>query len=193
MPTIAELEPLLAAPAEALDIEYKGSEQRPNLISEPCPPGIAAYDQDLINQIIRRFAVPAFHSSLTMLAHPVTGHQHAVIGIPGGFAFPVISKSGTPGKRSSPTSATCGNPESAPPENQGDWERLLLRWLRNRREDMIDAIRASVEGRRAGGDPRSPHGRGSPRCIRTRGTRTLGSPYRPSFKRCTGALSFGSV
>jgi hypothetical protein len=76
--------------------------------------------------------------------------------------------------------------ESAPPENQGDWERLLSRWLRNRHEDMLDALRAIVEGR-AGGDPRGPHGIGSPKCIRTRGTRTLGSPYRPSSKRCTGA------
>jgi hypothetical protein len=41
--------------------------------------------------------------------------------------------------------------ESAPPENQGDWERLLKRCLRNRREDMLDAIRAIVEG----GVPRS--------------------------------------
>jgi hypothetical protein len=61
MPTITELEPLPAAPAEALDIEYKGSERPPNLVSEPCPPGIAAYDQDLIDQIIRRFAAPTFH------------------------------------------------------------------------------------------------------------------------------------
>jgi predicted HTH transcriptional regulator len=98
MPKIDDLEPLLAAPGEALDVEFKcwldlrGNdehkallakaaialanegggvivigfrEDRPNLISEPRPAKIAAYDADLINSIIRRFAS---HSS-TALSH----------------------------------------------------------------------------------------------------------------------------
>src|SRR4029077_19763448 len=103
MPT-NDLEPLLTAPVEALDVEYKSwldlrgndehkanlakaaialanegggfivlgiGEQRPNLISETRPPGIATYDQDLINGIIRRFALPSFHCRLSFLRHPV--------------------------------------------------------------------------------------------------------------------------
>jgi predicted HTH transcriptional regulator len=98
MPKIDDLEPLLAAPGEALDVEFKcwldlrGNdehkallakaaialanegggvivigfrEDRPNLISEPRLAKIAAYDADLINSIIRRFAS---HSS-TALSH----------------------------------------------------------------------------------------------------------------------------
>jgi predicted HTH transcriptional regulator len=108
MPTIDDLEPLLAAPAEALDVEYKCwldlrsndehkallakaaialanegggfivvgfSEDRPHLISEPCPADITRYDADLINGIIRRFASPSFHCKLTLLPHPQTGHE----------------------------------------------------------------------------------------------------------------------
>ena len=103
VPTIDDLEPLLAAPAEALDVEFKCwldlrgddehkalfakaaialanegggvivigfREERPNLISEPRPAEIAAYDADLINGIIRRFASPSFHCTLTLLPHP---------------------------------------------------------------------------------------------------------------------------
>ena len=106
MPTIDDLEPLLAAPAEALDVEYKSwldlkgndehrallakaaianegggaivmglREQRPALISEPRPAEIPAYDQDLINGIIRRFASPSFHCTVTLRPHPQTGHE----------------------------------------------------------------------------------------------------------------------
>jgi predicted HTH transcriptional regulator len=92
MPTINDLEPLLSAPAEALNVEFKSwldlrgndehkgilakaaialanegggvivigyREERPALISEPRPVEIAAYDADLINNIIRRFAASA--------------------------------------------------------------------------------------------------------------------------------------
>ena len=181
MPKIDNLEPLLAAPAEALDVEFKGwldlrdndehkgllakaaialanegggvlvigyREERPALISEPRPAEIAAYDADLINNIVRRFASPAFHCSLKGLLDPQTGHEHAVIEVPGGFGFPVMSKSGTPANTIRPHLCYMRKPgpESAPPENQADWERLLTRCLRNRREDMLDAIRNIVLG-----------------------------------------------
>jgi|HubBroStandDraft_6_1064221.scaffolds.fasta_scaffold39732_4 hypothetical protein len=181
MAKIEELEPLLTAPAEALDVEYKTwldlkgndehkailakaaiaianeggghivigmREERPNLVSEPRPAEIAAYDQDMVNQIIRRFASPHFHCKLTIRRHPDTGYEHAVIGVPGGFGFPVMSKSGTPQNSIRPHLCYMRKPgpESSPPENQADWERLLNRCLRNRREDMLDAIRTIVEG-----------------------------------------------
>jgi transcriptional regulator with XRE-family HTH domain len=187
MPTIDELEPLLAAPAEALDVEYKGwldlrgndehrallakaaialanegggviviglREERPDLVSEPRPAEIAAYDADLINGIIRRFASPSFHCTLALLRHPRTGHEHAVVQIPGGLGVPAMSKSGTAGNTIRPHLCYMRKPgpESAPPENQADWERLLARCLRNRREDMLDAIRNIV----LGGAPAAP-------------------------------------
>jgi hypothetical protein len=162
MPKIDNLEPLLAAPAEALDVEFKGwldlrdndehkgllakaaialanegggvivigyREDRPALTSEPRPPEIAGYDADLINNIVRRFASPAFHCALKGLPDPQTGHQHAVVEVPGpgGFGFPVMSKSGTPANTIRPHLCYMRKPapESAPPENQADWERLL--------------------------------------------------------------------
>lgn len=178
---ITELELLLTAPAEALDVEHKGwleldtndehkallakaaiaianegggyiivgfREEHPNLISEPRPTGIAPYDQDLINQIIRRFASPPFHCTLTTVTHPVSAIEHAVIRVPGGFGFPVMSKSGTPQNtiRAHLVYMRKPGPESAPPENHADWERLLTKCLRNRREDLLDAIRVIVEG-----------------------------------------------
>jgi hypothetical protein len=181
MPTIDDLEPLLAAPAEALDVEYKGwldlrndsehkaqlakaaialanegggviviglREQRPNLISEPRPAEIQAYDQDLINSIIRRFASPSFHCTLKLLSHPQTKPELAVIEVPGRHRVPVMSKSGTPNDTIRPHLCYVRRPgpESAPPQNQEDWDRLLSRCLQNRREDMLDAIRDIVSG-----------------------------------------------
>jgi hypothetical protein len=61
-------------------------EERPNLISESRPAEIAPYDADLINGIIRRFASPSFHCTLTLLPDPRSGNEHPVIRVPGGFA-----------------------------------------------------------------------------------------------------------
>jgi hypothetical protein len=109
---------------------------------------MAVYDADLINNIIRRFASTAFHCALQLLTDRGTGHEHAVIEVPGDFGFPVMSKSGT--SRNTIQPHLCymrkPGPASAPPENQADWERLLTRCLRNRREDMLDAIRNIVHG-----------------------------------------------
>jgi hypothetical protein len=60
-----------------------------------------------------------------------------------------MSKSGTPQGTIEPHLCYMRKPgpESAPPENQSDWERLLAKCLRNRREDMLDAIRGIVEGK----------------------------------------------
>jgi Putative DNA-binding domain len=181
MPAIEDLEPLLSAPAEALDVEYKSwldlrsndehraalakaaialanegggyivvgiREARPNLISDERPAEIEPYDQDLINQIVRRFAAPAFQCNLTLLRHPITGHEHAIVVVPGGFGFPVMSRSGTPGNTIRPHLCYMRKPgpESAPPENQADWDRLLSRCIRNRQVEMLDAIRTIVVG-----------------------------------------------
>lgn len=119
-----------------------------DLVSESRPVEIAAYDLDLINSIIRRFASPPLHCTLRLLRHPATGHEHAVIGVPGGFGTPVMSKSGSAGGTIRPHLCYVRKPgpESAPPENPADWDRLLARCLRNRREDMLDAIRNIVLG-----------------------------------------------
>jgi hypothetical protein len=167
-------------------------EERPNLISEPCPPEIAAYDQDTINQIVRRFALPSFHCRLTTLRHPDTRHEHCVIGVPGGFGFPVMSKSGTPQNTIRPHLCYIrkAGPESAPPENQADWERLLSRCLRNRREDMLDAIRAIVHGEVGSAVAALEQDSCRASICLCRGlASTLGSSYGQSRFKCTRAMS----
>jgi hypothetical protein len=81
-----------------------------------------------------------------------------VIQVPGGLGVPVMSKSGTPGKTIHPHLCYIRKPgpESAPPENPADWERLLAKCLRNRREDMLDAIRNIVLGGVSASVPAAP-------------------------------------
>jgi transcriptional regulator with XRE-family HTH domain len=117
-----------------------------------------AYDPDLINGIIRRFTSPSFHCTLTLIPDRRTGHEHAVVQVPGGFGIPVMSKSCTAGNTIRPHLCYMRKPgpESAPPENQADWGRLLARCLRNRREDMLDAIRNIVLGGASAAAPAAP-------------------------------------
>ena len=65
-----------------------------------------------------------------------------------------MSKSGTAGNTIRPHLCYIRKPgpESAPPQSEAEWNRLLGRCLQNRREDMLDAIRNIV----LGGVPATP-------------------------------------
>src|SRR6266699_5347117 len=62
------------------------------LRSNPRPPDLKRYSQDEINSSIKRYAEPEFHCELAFAVHPVAGHEHAFVIVPGGMTVPVLSK-----------------------------------------------------------------------------------------------------
>ncbi len=138
-----------------LGFSDEGSVLRP--VSRPA--GLPPYDQDAINGVIKKFADPAFHCRLTQVAHPVTGVEHPVIVVPGGHGTPIMSRSATP--KGTVVLHACyirrPGPESAPASTSADWNSLLERCLRNRKADMLDAIRGILQGNlRAADVPLAP-------------------------------------
>jgi len=125
------------------------SDDGPELIALPRPQNLMSYDQDTINNIIKKFAVPHFHCDLKNVVNPLDGAVHPIVVVPGGHSVPIMSKSGTP--KGSILAQTCyvrkPGPESAPPLTEGEWSRLLERCIRNRRADMLDGIRSILQGR----------------------------------------------
>ena len=124
------------------------SDDEPELVAVPRPQCIPDYDQDTINNIVKKFALPHIHCNLFHVINPLTKLLHPVIVVPGGHCVPVMSRSGTP--KGSISAHICyirkPGPESAPPLTEGEWSKLLERCIQNRRADMLDAIRNIVQG-----------------------------------------------
>jgi hypothetical protein len=117
------------------------------LESMPRPPRLDRYTQDQVNQSINRFAEPEFHCELSFAAHPSTKVEHAFVSVPGGMTVPVFTSRACDGVIAA---RKCyirkPGPRSEEAFDAQEWNAVLERCVRARREDMLDAIRAIVLG-----------------------------------------------
>lgn len=124
------------------------SDDGPELTAMPRQRNFSLYDQDEINNIVKRFAEPHFHCTLLNVTNPLTRAIHPVVVVPGGHGMPIMSKSGTP--KGKITAQICyvrkPGPASAPALTESDWSRLLERCIRNRKTEMLDAFRNIIQG-----------------------------------------------
>jgi hypothetical protein len=121
--------------------------REPSLESHECPPDIHDITQDVINSAIRKFATPEFHCEMNMVQHPRTGVNHPVISVPGTLTEPVMSKSACEGViAQNRCYIRKPGPRSEEPQKSEEWRVLLRRCVRASRDDLLDAMRAIVEG-----------------------------------------------
>ena len=116
--------------------------------AEGRPATLDAYGQDLINGIVQNYCDPPFHCAVHIVANPAAA-MFPVVVIPGGHRVPVRAR------RAGPNGNTVQNhaiyirksgPRSETPQSAQDWDELLARCLRNRRDDMFDQIRDLITG-----------------------------------------------
>ena len=117
------------------------------LRSQPRPAALGRCSQDDINAVIGRYADPAFHCSLMFASHPITGHEHAFVIVPGGINVPVMCRRTCEGVISQ---HRCyirkPGPRSEEPFTAEEWRGVLERCVQARRESMLDAIRVIIQG-----------------------------------------------
>ena len=114
------------------------------------PDTLDAYSQDKVNGIVHKYAEPAFHCSVHYVPHPASGVTHPIIGVPGGHRVPIRAKrSGPEGRiiRQHTIYIRRPGPQSAQPDNGREWDELLVRCLRARRDELLDHIRDLLSGR----------------------------------------------
>jgi hypothetical protein len=108
---------------------------------------LGRYSQDDINASIGRYSDPPFHCGLMFARHPITGHEHAFVIVPGGMTVPVMCRRACDGVISQ---HRCyirkPGPRSEEPFTAEEWRGVLERCVQARREDMLDAIRVIVSG-----------------------------------------------
>jgi hypothetical protein len=106
------------------------------------------YSQDLVNGIVQNYCDPAFHCAVHLVSNPVEAIFPVVV-VPGGHRIPVRAR------RAGPNGNTVVNnaiyirkpgPRSETPQSAQDWDDLLARCLRNRRDEMFDQIRDLITG-----------------------------------------------
>lgn len=116
--------------------------------AEGRPATLDAYSQDQINGIVQNYCDPQFHCSVHFVRNS-TEALFPVIVVPGGHRVPVRAR------RSGPNGNTVQNnaiyirrpgPRSETPQSSQDWDDLLGRCFRNRRDEMFDQIRDLITG-----------------------------------------------
>lgn len=116
--------------------------------AEGRPATFDAYSQDQVNGIVHNYCDPPFHCAVHFVANPA-GAVFPIIVVPGGHRVPIRAR------RAGPNGNTVQNnaiyirrpgPRSETPQSAQDWDDLLGRCLRNRRDEMFDQIRDLITG-----------------------------------------------
>lgn len=105
--------------------------------------------QDDVNGIVKSFAEPPFHCDVFLEQHPKTGHVHPVISVPSIQRVPVRSKKDGPDRKHITVNQyyiRAPGPQSRPIETGQEWDALLHRCIMNARDDLIENIRAIIQG-----------------------------------------------
>ncbi|MEW8072141.1 MAG: hypothetical protein AB2826_17120 [Candidatus Thiodiazotropha sp.] len=112
------------------------------------PAALDGYSQDLINGIVQNYCDPQFHCAVHVVANP-DGALFPVVIVPGGHRVPVRARRAGPHDNIVQNNAIYirkPGPRSETPQSAQDWDGLLARCLRNRRDEMFDQIRDLITG-----------------------------------------------
>lgn len=114
--------------------------------SGSCPHDLQHYSQDEINNILKAHAEPIFECYVHHL-QSTAGHPHVVVQVPGGHVVPIRSRGGPQGSRLTDHTyyVRRPGPESASPQDAGEWDALITRCVDNNRERQLDGFRRIVD------------------------------------------------
>ena len=123
-------------------------EEGDTLRSVPRPDGIPEITQDLANGAVQRYADPAIHVRVDWVKNGETGVRHPVVIVPADTGTPAMAKRDCEGVlNQARIYVRKPGPRSEEPRTVEEWRDLLDRYVRRGRSNMLDAIRAIVEGR----------------------------------------------
>lgn len=116
--------------------------------AEGRPATLDGYSQELINGIVQNYCDPPFHCAVHVVSNP-GGALFPVVVIPGVHRIPVRARRAGPHGNIVQNNAIYvrkPGPRSEMPQSAQDWDDLLARCLRNRRDEMFDQIRDLITG-----------------------------------------------
>jgi hypothetical protein len=102
------------------------------------------FSQDVINEIVARYADPPFHCAVYHVAGEPGAAAHPVIVVPGNHRVPIRAKSEDPGRKHVKVHAYYirrPGPSSEQPQSPQEWNDLLRRCMLAARDDLLAAFR----------------------------------------------------
>ena len=129
-----------------IGFEEKNGQWEP---SESSPENLELFSQDIINGIVQRYAEPPFHCDVYLVERPSDGFQYPVILIPGDHTVPIRAAKSGPGEKhvQQYTYYTRSpGPSSRPINSAREWDDVIGRCIRNRREELVDNFRELLFG-----------------------------------------------
>ena len=116
--------------------------------AEGRPTTLDRYSQDLINGIVQNYCDPPFHCAAHIVPNPA-GALFPIVIVPGGHRVPIRARRAGPNGNIVTNNAIYvrkPGPRSETPQSAQDWDDLLGRCLRHRRDEMFDQIRDLITG-----------------------------------------------
>lgn len=116
--------------------------------AENRPATLDRYSQDLVNGIVHSYCDPPFHCAVHIVPNP-DGRLFPIIIVPGDHRVPIRARRAGPHGNIVQSNAIYirkPGPRSETPQSAQDWDDLLARCLRNRRDEMFDHIRDLITG-----------------------------------------------
>lgn len=116
--------------------------------AEGRPATLDRYSQDLINGIVQNYCDPPFHCAVHIVTSP-DETLFPIVVVPGGHRIPVRARRAGPHGNIIKNNAIYirkPGPRSETPQSAQEWDDLLAKCLRNRRDEMFDQIRDLITG-----------------------------------------------
>lgn len=116
---------------------------------EQRPEHLDFYTQDIINGVVERYADPPFHCEVYHEQHPQNGDIFPVIVVPGDHSIPIRAKRDGPNHqhvRQNTYYIRAAGPSSRPIKSAREWDELIGRCVRAKKEELIGDIKDILLG-----------------------------------------------
>jgi len=130
-------------------VGFEEQDDKQLVIQEPNPEYLLNFNQDVVNEIVEKYADPSFHCTVHQIESEEKDGYYPVIVVPGPHIVPIRAKKGGPNnqqvKRDSYYIRRPG-PISEPPQTGREWDELLRRCIIASKNELLDSIRIILSG-----------------------------------------------
>lgn len=113
------------------------------------PANLDLFSQDVVNGVVQKYAEPPFHCDVYLIKRPSDQFTYPVIGVPGGHTVPIRAARSGPGQKHVQQYqyyTRSPGPSSSPIASAREWDDVISRCIRNKREELIDNFRELLFG-----------------------------------------------